>query len=294
MVLTILYIDPEFQSELESEISFFGSKFIDKADSFYLVDKKYAWAQWSVSGEIVAFKSISEAAKILKERSRFWYPLRFNESGRQKLIAENIQILKERKLSFDQPNPYPEYGVFCLLDKNRLFVSQNYSPNIPLGVYTFAEDKFPPSRAYLKLWEALWRSGKMPQKGQKCLDLGSSPGSWSWVMANLGCEVTSIDRASLDPKLNGFKNIKFVEGDAFAQLPEKIGPLDWIVCDVICFPEPLLEFMKAWKQSGKCKNFVCTIKFKGKADPALPEKFLSLGGNVVHLSHNKHELCWIC
>ena len=62
----------------------------------------------------------------------------------------------------------------------------------------------PPNRAYLKLWEALTLAanmpdGRMPRPGELCLDLGSSPGGWSWVLQKLGARVISVDKAPLDP-----------------------------------------------------------------------------------------------
>ncbi len=57
----------------------------------------------------------------------------------------------------------------------------------------------PPSRAYLKLWEALVRFGRWPAPGDRCLDLGASPGGWTWVLAKLGANVTAVDKAPLAP-----------------------------------------------------------------------------------------------
>jgi integrase len=46
-----------------------------------------------------------------------------------------------------------------------------------------------PSRAYLKLWELFTLIGEHPRPGELCLDLGSSPGGWTWVLQRLGARV---------------------------------------------------------------------------------------------------------
>lgn len=75
-------------------------------------------------------------------------------------------------------------GSYTLLAPDRLLYAARCDSARPNGVYDFIENKAePPSRAYLKLWEALTRLGEMPRPGQTCLDLGACPGGWTWVLA---------------------------------------------------------------------------------------------------------------
>ena len=55
-----------------------------------------------------------------------------------------------------------------------------------------------PSRAYLKLWEAFTVLGIRPAPGDFCIDLGASPGGWTWVLQSLGARVLSIDKGSVE------------------------------------------------------------------------------------------------
>jgi 23S rRNA (cytidine2498-2'-O)-methyltransferase len=87
--------------------------------------------------------------------------------------------------------------------------------------------------------------------------------------------------------------VTFEKGDAFGYGPERVGSLDWLVSDLICYPDKLYEFVVTWLNSGKCKNFICTIKFQGESDPQWIARFRALGGEVMHLSHNKHEVTWV-
>ena len=160
------------------------------------------------------------------------------------------------------------------------------------GEVEFNENKTdPPSRAYLKLWEFFTIKGKAPQKGERVLDLGSSPGGWTWVLDQLGCEVLSVDKAPLAANLKISQRTRFINESAFALDPQTIGKVDWLFSDIICYPERLLELVEKWRPFARC--FVCTIKFQGPTDFAAIEKFRTIpGATIQHLHCNKHELTW--
>ena len=159
----------------------------------------------------------------------------------------------------------------------------------------FQEDKEnSPSRAYLKLWEVFTLHGVRPKSGARVLDLGSSPGGWTWVLQQLGCEVTSVDKADLDPRVARLARIKMLRQDAFKVKPQDVGPIDWLFSDLICYPAKLLELVQIWQTGAGIKNFVCTIKFQGSTDFQTMKLFAAIpGSRLVHLCHNKHEVTWI-
>ncbi|MEO2044658.1 MAG: hypothetical protein ABGX43_08650, partial [Nitrospinaceae bacterium] len=69
--------------------------------------------------------------------------------------------------------------------------------------------------------------------------------------------------------------------------------VDWLFSDLICYPEKLYEWILKWVESGVCKNFICTIKFKGKPNFMIINNFAAIpGSHVRHLFHNKNELTW--
>jgi hypothetical protein len=79
-------------------------------------------------------------------------------------------------------------GAFTLLSSSQLLYTPSTSSPLPNGVLEFLWDRHaPPSRAYLKVWEALTRlqlgtdpsawARVRPQPGQVVLDLGSAPSS---------------------------------------------------------------------------------------------------------------------
>jgi len=78
------------------------------------------------------------------------------------------------------------------------------------------EDKEgPPSRAYLKLQEALTLARRWPQRGDRCLDAGACPGGWTWVLANLGAQVTAVDRSPLEDRIMARPEVNFIKQRRF-------------------------------------------------------------------------------
>jgi 23S rRNA (cytidine2498-2'-O)-methyltransferase len=145
----------------------------------------------------------------------------------------------------------------------------------------------------LKLWELFTLTGQCPKAGERCLDLGSSPGGWTWVLAKLGAKVESVDKAPLDPRVARMRGVTQRQASAFSIDPEQHPGVDWLFSDVICYPARLLETVQRWIDLGKAKNLVCTLKFQGQTDHDVARGFARIkGSRLLHLSHNKHELTW--
>jgi 23S rRNA (cytidine2498-2'-O)-methyltransferase len=244
----------------------------------------------------IEFGSISEAVSALRGIQRNWSPVLFTQFRRGALIGSQLPVLSAKPRSFPWTLPEAPVGAWTLLDAHTMIASGSCSSPFPGGIIKFEEDKEgPPSRAYLKLWEALVCSRKWPGPGERCLDAGASPGGWTWALARLGAEVTAVDRAFPDDRVLAMPRVSFIKHDAFTLKPEELGPVDWLFCDVICYPSRLYEWIQKWLLSGLCKNYVCTIKMQG-ANPELETARLFAeipGGQVTHLFHNKHELTWI-
>ncbi len=258
------------------------------------------WAQniWN-NPVTLSIDSINDAAKKLKSIQRNWCLYSFTVHRRAKLIEEKLNSRKPKPISFPTSLPSQGTGSWCLLDENTLLASAACSSSFPNGEPSFIEDKNgPPNRAYLKLYEALTLVGKTPQAGEFCIDIGGSPGGWAWVIQKCGAEVLSIDRSPLDEKISNLKGVSFEKRDAFSLLPEEFvkdgKKVDWLFSDVICYPEKLYDWLSVWIDSGICKNFICTIKFKGEPEPDIIKKFAAIpDSKVVHLYHNKNELTLI-
>ncbi len=293
------------------------------------------WHQNALSRPFVAeFSSIREAADILRSVQRNWAHYPVAAFRRAELIRERLPYVNDKPKKFPWAVPTAPMGMWSLLDERTLFASAETSSPFPAGRANFEEDhENPPSRAYLKLYEALtWadylsrkaREGAkgpdgatatpggepggsntepravqalppiLPGPGSACVDAGACPGGWTWVLDLLGANVTAIDRSELAPGLMAKPNIRFLKHDAFTLKPEDFGPTDWVCSDVICYPPRLLEWVEKWLESGLARNFICTIKMQGAADHETTRRFAAIpGSSIVHLGANKHELTWI-
>ncbi|MBI3444389.1 MAG: hypothetical protein HY055_03275, partial [Magnetospirillum sp.] len=254
------------------------------------------WAQniW-LNPQRLDVASIGEAAKALKAIQRNWWPYEFHLHRRTALLVEKLPKVSAKPLVFGQPAPTAPLGSFAWIDESSLLASAQCSSPFPNGEAVFIEDRqAPPSRAYLKLWEALTLAGVMPRPGQTCVDLGACPGGWTWVLATCGARVISIDKAPLAANVAAMPNVTYRQGSAFGMEPAEIGPVDWLCSDVICYPERLLRLVERWLDSGLARNFICTLKFQGETDHAAAAAFAAIpGSRLLHLSQNKHELTWM-
>ncbi len=260
------------------------------------------WAQdlW-YDIKVYEIPSIAEGTARLRAFPNHWALYGPKYFRRLSLIAGNRAISgKQLPVGFPPPPNAKQknLGAITLLEPNLLVVSPRTDRVFPLGIPEFIESKSgPPSRAYLKLYEALSIAKIWPQPGDLCLEIGAAPGGWTWVLAQLGASVKTFDRAALDPRFAKHPLIEHHRKDAFSATPqslEEAKAITWVFSDIICYPEKLYEWLGPWLAMEKPINFICTLKFQGPDHYGVIEKFAKLpNSRVVHLFHNKHELTWI-
>lgn len=163
------------------------------------------------------------------------------------------------------------------------------------GLIEPAVDKLAPSRAFAKLVEAELRLGRQIRRGESCVDLGSSPGSWAYTALQRGAVVTAIDRSPLRDDLMGNPRLTFLKTDAFEYFPA--DPIDWLLSDIIAFPDRICELLARWLGERRCRAFCVTVKFRGRDDDAELERVkdvLRSSGyrfGLRRLTANKNEAC---
>ncbi|MGK7865082.1 SAM-dependent methyltransferase [Falsiroseomonas sp. E2-1-a4] len=252
-----------------------------------------AWALevWTAPQEIPV-ASVKQAADALRAIQRNWAGYAAAHHRRSALISEKLPPVKARPLAFPDLAPTGHLGGWTLLAPDRLLASPTKTSPFVNGEVAFIEDREgPPSRAYLKLWEALTRLGRYPGPGETCLDLGAAPGGWTWVLAKLGAQVVAVDKAPLDAAVAAMPGVTMRAESAFGLEPRTEPKVDWLFSDVICYPSRLLGLVQRWIAADAARNFVCTLKFQGETDHATAEAFAAIPGAVVfHGAHNKHEL----
>lgn len=243
----------------------------------------------------ITIVSIGDAARQLRAIQRNWVLCPNVHHRRATLIADKLPKVSAKPLAFPSPAPTAPLGSWMLIEPNVILAADDCSSPFPNGEAQFVEDRAgPPSRAYLKLWEALTLIGVRPSPGDLCLDLGSSPGGWTWVLQQCGARVISVDKAPLDPHIERMERVEMRRESAFGLDPRSVGAVDWLCCDVVCYPERLLRLVERWLTTGQVRRFVCTIKFQGDTDFATQRRFAAIpGSRLLHLHHNKHELTWV-
>ena len=169
-----------------------------------------------------------------------------------------------------------------------------YWPNWyhPLGMAQVDIKETMPSSAYRKLMEALECLCIRPQ--QTCVDLGACPGGWTSVLRRLDCHVIAVDRSKLDPILMKDPMVEFVQGDAFAYSPS--SPVEWMVSDVIAYPERVIELIDRWCGGRWASHMVVTMKFQGETSFDELDHAIQMAAShgyscrAKHFFNNKNEV----
>ncbi len=287
----------DHREALIDELAHRGSQVVDRTDSLIFArgaPGPAAWAQnsWLAPAEY-RIDSIGEAARLLSSIQRNWHLHSIAHHRRAQLVGDKLPSIRFRPLDFPTRVPEAALGAFGLLDRDRLLASPRCSSAFADGRPVFIEDREgPPNRAYLKLWEALTLARSHPGPGDTCLDLGASPGGWTWVLNQLGADVIAVDRAGLAPTLAGDARITMHQGDAFALTVEGLDRRpDWIMSDVIAYPARLLALADYWCRACPEAAVIITVKCQGAVDPAEIDRFLDIKeARLCHLAANKHEL----
>jgi len=145
-------------------------------------------------------------------------------------------------------------------------------------------------RAERKLAEAIefWNLSDSI-RGARAVDLGASPGGWSWVLAEAGAEVIAVDPGALAAEVEGHPSV-----DHRRQRTEAVeieaGSVDWLVNDMNIDPPDVLtalEVAHGWlKEGGRA---VCTLKLASKTSARLMlSDFVSRLGPSFALESARH------
>ncbi|WP_028388012.1 SAM-dependent methyltransferase [Legionella fairfieldensis] len=292
-IAAVYIAKPEFLSELCEELGHV-SEVIDNLvfSSIKKPDVCFALDIW-LDPHIITFQSISEAVKILRQAGKFWYLHPLHQIRRSRLIEEQLRKCPTLTQSFPVQQEIPLIGSFSLLDQHTLIYSTTRLKKWPDGHCFFVEDKInPPNRAYLKLWEALTLLNNYPKPGESVLDLGASPGGWTYVMQSSGTVVTAVDKADLHEKIAQLPRVNFLKQSAFALDPATLEQtFDWVLSDVACYPARAFQLIMKWINSGKAKQLIFTIKLQGKTDINLLKQFQAIPDScLLNLFYNKHEV----
>ncbi len=295
----LYFIRDELRPEFEDELRYLKHKTHELAPGVFYSEGavRLYWVldYWPV--EALNFQSIKEAANQLRQIAKFWAYAGSLHYRRGQLIAEELRARSPKPVAFPVPAGRQRAAAFTLKDTNTLLYSETpLKGRFAGGVVRFIEDKLgPPSRAYLKLWEVLALAGMSLDTTDQAIDLGATPGGWSYVAASLGAAVLMVDRSEPDAKLlRQFKKLRFLRGDGLNPPEDELQQASFIMSDMACEPQKLFQAVQRWLLLDNVRAMVCTLKFHGISDKALIREFAAIrGSEIYHLYHNGHELTWL-
>lgn len=183
----------------------------------------------------------------------------------------------------DKPAHFParlENGYFIFFKNyNDLSISDQC---VYGGQHRVKNDPAAPTRSFLKIEEAYGILNRWPKKGETVIDLGASPGGWSYSAAKHGANVYAIDRGPLKGASKNNRLIKHLHEDAFTFRPKE--RCHWLFSDIVANPYTVLELTFDWLAARLCQRFIINLKL-GQVDPL---KF------IERWAHEKERLEDLC
>jgi 23S rRNA (cytidine2498-2'-O)-methyltransferase len=131
--------------------------------------------------------------------------------------------------------------------------------------------KFPagaPSRSTLKLEEAFCvflpkeDIARLLKAGMAAVDLGASPGGWTWQLASRGLHVIAVDNGRMDQRVMASGLVAHVRGDGFFFAPQR--PVEWMVCDIVEQPSRIARLAAQWLGKNWCRWAIFNLKLPMK------------------------------
>jgi 23S rRNA (cytidine2498-2'-O)-methyltransferase len=181
----------------------------------------------------------------------------------------------------------------------------------PGGRRRLREDPRAPSRAAMKLDEALEWLGRGPDAGDLCVDLGAAPGGWTHVLLQRRARVIAVDPARMAPSLQQLLTrppkgrrgapptsgpLRHMQLSAFDYQPEE-SPVDWLLCDMAWRPLEVAQLLAKWARRGWARFLVANIKLPMKRKVEMLDQVLATlqGGGwkdlrARQLYHDRDEI----
>jgi 23S rRNA (cytidine2498-2'-O)-methyltransferase len=156
------------------------------------------------------------------------------------------------------------------------------------------------SRAYLKIVEALEWSELPVAPGDRCVEIGSSPGGSCLALLERGLHVTGIDPAEMDAAVLAHPNFTHVRARAKDVKRTVFRECRWLVMDANVAPNYTLDTLDAVLTGGGARpeGLVLTLKLTDpklvEKLPAIAERLLRYGYRRVRmrqLAFNRQEVC---
>ena len=184
------------------------------------------------------------------------------------LNAALIAALKKRQL-IDRASRWRLH--VCLTATDAAFVAVadvGQTAPWPGGIPRLKVPHAAPSRSTLKFDEALLvlldegERERWLKPGMRAVDLGASPGGWTWQLVARSMQVTAVDNGPMDTALLASGLVDHLRADGFRYQPSR--PVDWLVCDMVEQPRRVAELIAQWLAQGWCRHAIFNLKLPMK------------------------------
>ena len=216
---------------------------------------------------------IVRAARALGDRfAALWTEMPDTNDGKalatlaRQLAPHLEKSLRGAGVAFDDPGADERLHVF-LVGGRACYVGLSKLVNAapwPMGIARLRMPAGAPSRSALKLAEAMMQfvPGRAFAPGLAAVDLGASPGGWTWQLVKRGFHVIAVDNGSMDARLMDSGQVKHRRDDGFHFRP--VDPVDWMVCDMVESPSRIARLVSKWIAQGWCKECIFNLKLPMK------------------------------
>jgi len=216
---------------------------------------------------------IVEAARSLGEAfAALWIEMPDTNDGKalasltKPLTAHLERGLARAKVVFDDADAEERLHVF-FVGGRAAYVGVSSVANAsrwPMGIARLRMPSGAPSRSTLKLAEAFMElvGERRFEPGSTAVDLGASPGGWSWQLVQRGFMVTAVDNGPMDAALLDSGQVRHRREDGFHYRPPE--PVDWMVCDMVDSPSRIASLAGRWVSQGWCRETIFNLKLPMK------------------------------
>ncbi len=216
------------------------------------------------------------------------------------------QALKKKNLLRDE---HRDQLHVCFLNGSEAYVGyveRARASSDAMGIRRLRFPKNAPSRSTLKLEEAIIEfiphefHGTRFRPRMSAVDLGASPGGWTFQLVERGLNVIAVDNGPMDRELMLSKQVEHWRADGFTYRPKKA--VDWMVCDMVDKPARVADLLSKWLTQGWTKEAIVNFKLpmKNRYDDLmrcldrvagdLQKQRLEFELRAKHLYHDREEV----
>jgi 23S rRNA (cytidine2498-2'-O)-methyltransferase len=214
------------------------------------------------------------------------------------LTAHLEKALRKAKVVFDDAEAEERLHVFFVGGRAAyvgVSTVANGSP-WPMGIPRLRMPSGSPSRSTVKLAEGLleFMPSRKFEPGLPAVDLGASPGGWTWQLVQRGFMVTAVDNGPMDAALLDSGQVRHRREDGFRFRPAE--PVELMVCDMVESPARIAALVARWVAEGWCRETIFNLKLPMKKRweellrcRAIIDEALGGGGYFLRMKQLYHD-----